>query len=76
VARRETRRADDLRQELLTAGITVQHTVLAALLEVEDELHGHAGVAGPARVRRSAAVAAQVAGIGGHLGPSSALQRR
>ena len=43
----------------------MQHAVLAAFLVVEDELDGDARAAGPLGVRRAAAVAGEVARIGG-----------
>ena len=55
---------EELGEELLAAGIAVQHAVLAAFLVVEHELHRDAGAAGPVRVRRVAAVADEVAGVG------------
>src|SRR5262249_14718642 len=56
--------ADDLRQERLGGGVAMEDTVLAALLVVDDELHGEARIAGPARMRRPAAIADHVPGIG------------
>ncbi len=58
-------RVEHFGQELLAGGVAMQHAVLAAFLVVQHELHGHAGVAGPVRVGRRAAVADQVAGVGG-----------
>ena len=52
--------ADDLREELLGAGVTVQYVVLAALLVVEDELDGDTGPPGPLGLRWIAAIADQV----------------
>jgi CheY-like chemotaxis protein len=52
----------NISEELLAAGVAVQHRVLAAFLVVQHELHGHPGVAGPAGVGWVAAVADQVAG--------------
>ena len=52
VAVGERLRADDLGQERLRRRVAVQHRVLGAFLVVEDELHGDAGAARPARVRR------------------------
>ena len=68
VARREGWRVEHLGEKLLAAGVAVQHGVLAAFFVVQHELHGHAGVAGPPGLRRVAAVAQQVAGIGGGCG--------
>src|SRR5438046_3214682 len=42
----------------------MQHAVFAAFLIVEDELHGDAAVSRPLRMRRVAAVADQVTGVG------------
>ena len=61
-------RADDLRQERLRRRVAVQDVVLAALLVVEDELHGEPRAARPFRIGRIAAVADEVAGIGGGVG--------
>ena len=45
----------------------MQDVVLAAFLEVHHELHGEPRAAGPARIGRVAAIAAEIAGIGfGH----------
>ena len=52
-------------QKLLAAGIAVQHRVLAAFFVVQHKLHRDAGPAGPLGMRRVAAVASQVAWIGG-----------
>ena len=65
VPRRKGLRADDLGQESLRRGIAVQHAVLGAFLVVEDELHGDARAARPARVRRRRAVAREVARVVG-----------
>jgi hypothetical protein len=62
VAARVARRVEHLGQKLLAAGVTVQHAVLAALLVVEHELHGHPGPARPVGEGRLAAVADEVAG--------------
>ena len=43
----------------------MQDVALAALLVVDDELNGDAGAARPARVRRVAAVADEIARITG-----------
>ena len=58
-------RADDLRQERLGGRVAMQDVVLAALLVVEHELHGDPRAARPFRVGRVAAVADDVARIGG-----------
>jgi hypothetical protein len=58
-------RVEELGEELLAAGVAVEHAVLAALFVVEDELHRHPGPAGPVGVGRIAAVADEVAGVGG-----------
>ena len=63
VARRIGRRADDLRQELLRAGIAVQHAVFAAFFVVQDELHRDARAARPVGMQRVAAVADQIAWV-------------
>ncbi len=63
VARRKRRGADDLRKELLRAGVAVQHAVFAALFIVEDELHRNARPPGPVRLHRMAAIADQIAWI-------------
>lgn len=65
---RDRLRPDDLRQEGLRRRIPVQDAVLAPLLVVEHELDGDPRPAGPAWVGRVAAVADQVAGIGGRHG--------
>jgi hypothetical protein len=64
-------RVEHLGEELLRARVAVQHTVFAAFLVVQHELHGNARAAGPAGVRRVAAVADEVArvGQGGVVGP-------
>ena len=41
----------------------MQDVVLAALLEIHHELHGDARIARPARIGRSAAIAAEITGI-------------
>ncbi len=64
VAVRVGRRARHLGEELLAAGVAMQHAVLAALLVVEDELQGHAGAPWPLRLRRMRAVADEVARVG------------
>src|SRR5207342_2098710 len=51
--------------ELLARLVAMQHAGFGAFLEVEDELHRDAGVAGPVGVRRVAPVADEVAGIAG-----------
>ena len=63
VARGVGRRVDHLGQELLAAGVAVQHRVLAAFLEVQHELQATRASPGQCGVRRVAAVA--VAGRGG-----------
>ena len=56
-------RADDFGEELLAAGVAMQHAVLAALLEVEHELHGDARATGPVGKGRIATVAEEIARI-------------
>jgi hypothetical protein len=43
----------------------VKHAILAALLIVQDELHGDVSIFGPLRIGVAAAIALEVAGIGG-----------
>src|SRR5574337_620360 len=57
-------RGEHFGEELLAAGVAVEHAVLPALLVVEDELHGHPGIARPVGKGRLAAVADEVAGVG------------
>src|SRR6185437_8770116 len=61
----ERRRADDFRQEGLGGGVPVKHAVFRAFLDVEDELQRDARAARPPRMRRTRAVAGEVAWIGG-----------
>src|SRR6185312_349260 len=61
----ERRRADDFRQEGLGGGVPVKHAVFRAFLDVEDELQRDARAARPPRMRRTRAVAREVARIGG-----------
>jgi len=63
VAHREGLGADDLGEEDLRLRITVEHAALRAFLVVEHELQGDARLLRPARMRRSAAIADQVARI-------------
>jgi hypothetical protein len=56
--------ADDVGQERFRSGIAVDDGIFAALLVVEDDLDRDAGAARPLRVRRRAAIADEVAGIG------------
>jgi len=56
-------RADDLGQERLGGRIAVQDAVLAALFVIDDELHAHARIARPPRVRRISPVADEITGI-------------
>ncbi len=79
---REGWRVEHLRQELLAAGIAMQHRVFAAFFKVQDELHGHAGLARPLGMWEVVAVAAQitrVAALGeggvGHLDSTVGPQR-
>ena len=64
VAHRECRRADDLRQEGLGAGIAVEYAILGAFLVIQHELHRDPSAVRPARMRGLRAIAAEVAGIG------------
>ncbi|MNN09878.1 hypothetical protein D3C81_1227840 [compost metagenome] len=57
------RGTDDLGQELLGAGVAVQHVVFAAFLVIEHELQRDARAARPAGVRRLGAVADEIAWI-------------
>src|SRR6202034_3519979 len=47
---------DDLRQEYFRGGIAVEHAILRALFEVQDELQCNARIARPARMRRMPAI--------------------
>ena len=58
-------RAQHVGQERFRGAVAVQNIVLAALLEIHHELHGDARVAGPLRIGRVAAVAAEIAGVVG-----------
>ena len=64
VALGKARRVEHFREKLLGPGITVEHGVFAAFLVIQHKLHGDAGLARPLRVRRLAAVAAQIARVG------------
>ena len=64
VAHRKCGCADDLREEGFGRRISVENTILGAFLMIEDELQRDPRPVGPARMRRTAAVAAQVARIG------------
>jgi hypothetical protein len=55
---------DDFREKGLRRRIAVQDAVLAALLVIDDELHGDARTAGQFAGRRPAAIADHVAGVG------------
>ena len=57
-------RVEHFAQKLFAAGVAVQGGVFAAFFVVENKLHRHPGLAGPLGVRRVAAVADQVAGVG------------
>jgi hypothetical protein len=58
-------RAEHIRQEGFRGGIAVQDIVLAALFEIDHELHRDPRAARPLRMGRVAAVAAEIAGISG-----------
>ena len=60
-----TRGADDLGQELLRTAVAMQDAILAALLNIQHELHGDAGISRPACLGWIAAVADQIAWIRG-----------
>ena len=57
-------RADDLRQQAFGRRIAVENRALPAFLVIQDELHGDARIARPARIRRRAPIAYEVARIG------------
>jgi hypothetical protein len=61
----EAGRVEEFGEELLAPGVTVEHAVLGPLFVVEDELHRHPRPPRPVGERRIAAVADEVAGIGG-----------
>ena len=63
VAHRERGGADDLGEKGLGCRVAVEHAIFGAFLVIENELHGDAGAAGPARMRRGAAITAQVPGV-------------
>src|SRR5690554_2551521 len=56
-------RSDDLGEELLGAGITMQHAVLAALFVVEDKLYGYFRASRPVGMGRGTAVADKITGV-------------
>src|SRR5690554_4473362 len=56
-------RSDDLGEELLGAGITVQHAILAALFVVEDKLYGYFRASRPVGMGRVTAVADKITGV-------------
>ncbi len=56
-------RPQHIGEERLGGRIAMENIVFAALLEIHHELDGDAGAIGPARVRRIAAIAAQVARV-------------
>ena len=58
-------RAQHIRQERFRGAIAMQNVVLAALFEIDHELHGDPRTAGPSRIGRVAAVAVEIAGISG-----------
>src|SRR3954452_10048406 len=56
-------RAQYVGQERFRCAVAMQDVVLAAFLEIDHELHRDPRIAGPARVRRVAAIAAEISGI-------------
>jgi len=54
---------DDFAQEGFGGLIPMQHTILAAFLDVEDKLQGNAGLAGPVGMGWLAFIASEVAGV-------------
>ena len=71
-------RPHDLRQETLGCRITVEHAAFAALLVIDDELHGDVRLPRPERVRRPATIAYKFARIGlfGHVFTFAPLAER
>ena len=57
--------AEHIGQEGFRGGIAVQDIVLAALLEIDHELHRDPRAIGPLRIGRVAAIAAEIPGIRG-----------
>ncbi len=66
-------RAEHVGEERFRGAVTVQDVVLAALLEIDNELHRDPRIARPLRMRRVAAVAAEIARVAG-LGHSDFLE--
>src|SRR5262245_62353176 len=61
---RPRHRAEYVRQERLRLLVAMQDRALATFLIIDHELHRDTGAAGPARVRRVATIADQVARVG------------
>ena len=72
-------RAEHVGEKRFRRGVAMQDVALAAFLVIDDELHGDARAARPARVGRVAAVADEVAGVAGEIArghPRTLLRRR
>src|SRR3954452_20007039 len=69
-------RAQYVGQEGFRCAVTVQNVVLAAFLEIDHELHGDPRIAGPARVRRVAAIAAEISRIASVRHHASSMRTR
>src|SRR5688572_12785138 len=55
--------ADDLGEKGFRCSIAVEDIVLAALLVIDDELHGDIGALRPVRIGSGAAIALEIAGV-------------